>query len=63
VNCGEIFDFYSEDYDNLEIPHEIKENYDIIGKRVVLKGVCKRCKKSKSSLASKKYQSKKGAKQ
>jgi Fur family peroxide stress response transcriptional regulator len=46
VNCGEIFDFYSEDYDNLEIPENIRDAYDIISKRVVLKGICKKCKKS-----------------
>ena len=53
VDCGEIIDFSNKEYDNLEIPSEIREKYDIIGKRVVLKGVCKTCKKSKLSLASK----------
>ncbi|MGB6338723.1 MAG: transcriptional repressor [Candidatus Aminicenantaceae bacterium] len=48
VDCGEVFDFYNEEYDNLEIPSDIQHKYDIIGKRVVLKGVCKKCKKSKS---------------
>ncbi len=53
VDCREIFDFYNEGYDNLEIPSDIQQNYDIIGKRVVLKGVCKTCKKGKSKLAHK----------
>jgi Fur family peroxide stress response transcriptional regulator len=48
VHCGEVFDFYNEEYDNLEIPSDIQHKYDIIGKRVVLKGVCKKCKKIKS---------------
>lgn len=48
VSCGEIFDFYNEGYDNLEIPSDIQQTYDIIGKRVILKGVCKKCKMGKS---------------
>ncbi len=48
VNCGEIVDFYNEEFDNLEIPSDIQQRYDITGKRVVLKGVCKKCKNSKS---------------
>ena len=48
VDCGEIVDFYNEEFDNLEIPSDIRQRYDIIGKRVVLKGVCKKCKNSKS---------------
>jgi Fur family peroxide stress response transcriptional regulator len=48
TDCGEIVDFYNEDYDNLEIPSNVQQKYDIISKRVVLKGVCKTCKKSKS---------------
>ena len=48
MDCGEIVDFYNEEYDNLEIPSDIQKKYDIIGKRVILKGVCKKCKKGKS---------------
>jgi Fur family peroxide stress response transcriptional regulator len=50
VNCGDISDFYNEDYDNLEIPQDIQQKYDIISKRVVLKGVCKKCKKASFNL-------------
>ncbi|MGD9346254.1 MAG: transcriptional repressor [Candidatus Aminicenantes bacterium] len=48
VNCGEIIDFTNKDYDDLKIPKDILQDYDIVSKRVVLKGVCKKCKKSKS---------------
>jgi len=48
MDCGEIFDFYDEGFDNLRIPSDIQQKYDILGKRVILKGVCKKCKQSKS---------------
>ena len=48
VNCGEVFDFYNEDYDNLKIPDDLQQKFDTIGKRVILNGICKQCKESKS---------------
>jgi Fur family peroxide stress response transcriptional regulator len=48
VDCGEIVDFYNEEYDDLKIPDDIQQEYDIVSKRVVLKGICKKCKMSKS---------------
>jgi len=48
VNCGEIFDFYSKDYDDLEIPEDIIQEYNVVSKQVVLKAVCKKCRKGKS---------------
>ncbi|MFH2219829.1 MAG: transcriptional repressor [Pseudomonadota bacterium] len=42
--CGGITDFIHEEYNNLNIPEEIQERFTVVGKRVVLKGICKKCK-------------------
>lgn len=43
VVCGEIFDFYHEDYDELRIPGDLEKKYKIINKRVVLSIICESC--------------------
>lgn len=48
VKCREIFDFENENYDDLEIPPEIRKNYKILNKRVVINAVCKRCRRRTS---------------
>jgi Fur family peroxide stress response transcriptional regulator len=45
VKCREIFDFKSDDLDDLKIPAEIKKEYRILNKRVVLNAVCSRCRR------------------
>ncbi len=44
VKCGEIYDFYSEEYDALGIPENLKQKFTITSKRVALEGVCDKCK-------------------
>lgn len=41
--CGNIYDFRSEFYDNIEIPKEIGEEFKVTRKRVILEGICKSC--------------------
>jgi Fur family peroxide stress response transcriptional regulator len=41
--CGEIMDFYHKAYNNLQIPENILKRFTVVGKRVVLKGVCNKC--------------------
>ena len=43
IRCGKVFDFYSRAYDNLKVPEEVHEQFQVVSKRVVLKGVCKTC--------------------
>lgn len=45
VECGKILDFYHEEYDNLGVPREIREKMNVIGKRVVIEGLCNGCRK------------------
>ena len=43
IKCGNIIDFHSDLYDNLEIPEEIKKEFNVTRKRVILEGICKSC--------------------
>jgi Fur family peroxide stress response transcriptional regulator len=47
MDCGKIIDFYSKDYDDLRIPEDIEEKFTVLGKRVVLKGICNNCGRKK----------------
>ena len=44
IRCSKVFDFYSRSYDNLKVPKEVDEQFQVLSKRVVLKGVCKACR-------------------
>jgi Fur family peroxide stress response transcriptional regulator len=43
IRCSTIIDFNSDDYDNLDLPLEIPEGFVVLGRRVVLKGICRKC--------------------
>jgi Fur family peroxide stress response transcriptional regulator len=45
THCNKIIDFYNEDYDNLIVPHEIQKKFAVFSKKVILEGLCDRCKK------------------
>jgi Fur family peroxide stress response transcriptional regulator len=45
TRCNKIIDFYNEDYDNLIVPREIQKQFTVFHKKVVLEGLCDRCKK------------------
>jgi Fur family peroxide stress response transcriptional regulator len=49
VNCGKIIDFYSEQYNDLQIPKNIQDDFTVFTKRVVLNGLCKQCRKKRDS--------------
>ena len=44
TQCGKIIDFQNRTYDNLHVPEEVGKNFQVISKRVVLKGLCKDCR-------------------
>jgi Fur family peroxide stress response transcriptional regulator len=47
MKCHAIIDFHSETYDRLRLPKKLPGNFEVLGKRVVLEGLCKKCKPSK----------------
>ena len=44
TQCDKIIDFQNQAYDNLHVPVGVRKNFQIISKRVVLKGICKDCR-------------------
>ena len=46
VSCGKILDFHSDQYKNLGIPDEVRQNFRVLSTRVVLKGICEQCSKT-----------------
>ena len=44
TQCGKVFDFYSQDFDNLQVPKDVSKQFQVTTKRVVLKGICKECR-------------------
>ena len=43
IRCGNIFDFHSEFYDNIDIPKEIRAEFNVTKKKIILEGICKYC--------------------
>ncbi|MBD3246747.1 MAG: transcriptional repressor [Candidatus Omnitrophica bacterium] len=46
VKCRKIFDFESDTYDQIAVPKEARNYGTVIHKRVVLEGVCARCRRT-----------------
>lgn len=44
IHCGSIIDFHNKDYDNITVPEEINKQFKIISKKVVLEGLCTKCR-------------------
>ncbi|MFZ5905997.1 MAG: Fur family transcriptional regulator [Nitrospirota bacterium] len=45
MQCNDIIDFHHEEYDNLKVPAYIKKEFTVMNKKVVLEGLCSRCRK------------------
>lgn len=43
LKCGKIIDFSSTEYDKLEVPRDIQEEFTVTSKKVVIKGICRKC--------------------
>ena len=43
VSCGKILDFHNDQYNNLDIPEEVRQRFRVLSSRVVLKGICDKC--------------------
>jgi Fur family peroxide stress response transcriptional regulator len=44
VKCGQIDDFMNDLYDQIEIPKHLQQRYTILGQKVVLHGICDKCR-------------------
>lgn len=43
VKCNSIIDFHNKEYDNLTVPKDIKKQFKVLNKKVVLEGLCPKC--------------------
>jgi len=44
IKCGRIIDFVDPNYDNFDSPRNLPEGLLVLGGRVVLEGICDRCR-------------------
>jgi len=44
IKCGMIIDFYNKSYDAIKLPKNISREFKIVNKKVVLTGICSKCK-------------------
>jgi Fur family peroxide stress response transcriptional regulator len=44
IECGQIVDVWNPDYDHIPVPEDLERRFDIRTKRVVLSGLCDKCK-------------------
>jgi Fe2+ or Zn2+ uptake regulation protein len=44
MKCHTIYDFENDAYDNIIVPEVVKKQGVVMNKRVVLEGVCSKCK-------------------
>jgi len=47
TQCDRIVDFHNKAYDNISVPKEIQKQFTVVNKKVVLEGLCDRCKNKK----------------
>jgi Fur family peroxide stress response transcriptional regulator len=45
IKCGEIIDFCCEEFDDLKLLQALPRGFTVLGKKVVIKGVCSSCSK------------------
>jgi Fur family transcriptional regulator, peroxide stress response regulator len=45
MQCNSIIDFHNKNYDNIAVPEEINKQFTVINKKVVLEGLCDKCRK------------------
>jgi len=43
VRCHKIIDFYNREYDEIPVPEDIKEQFHVLDKKVILEGICDDC--------------------
>jgi Fur family peroxide stress response transcriptional regulator len=45
IQCNSIIDFHNKEFDNLTVPEEINKEFTVINKKVVLEGLCSKCRR------------------
>jgi Fur family peroxide stress response transcriptional regulator len=58
IKCNDIMDIHHRSFDNIKIPEEIKRQFTVLNKRVVIEGICGKCIRKSNSVKSHKNTSK-----
>ena len=45
VKCNAIIDFHSRRFDRISVPEAFRKRFTVLNKRVVLEGICDKCRK------------------
>jgi len=45
IKCGSIIDLYNREFDNITVPEEVNKQFTVINKKVVLEGLCSKCRR------------------
>lgn len=45
IQCNNIIDFHNKAYDNIAVPEEISKQFTVMNKKVVLEGLCDKCRR------------------
>jgi Fur family peroxide stress response transcriptional regulator len=45
IQCNNIIDFHNKEYDNITVPEELQKQFLVTNKKVVLEGLCSKCKR------------------
>lgn len=45
IQCDSIIDFHNKEFDNITVPEEINKQFTVINKKVVLEGLCSKCRR------------------
>jgi len=45
IQCNSIIDFHNKEFDNITVPEEINKQFTVINKKVVLEGLCSKCRR------------------
>lgn len=44
IKCHTIIDFRNDSYDSIKVPSELSKQFQVLNKRIVLEGICSKCK-------------------
>ena len=44
IKCHTIIDFCNDSYNSIQIPEKLSEQFQVLNKKVVLEGICSKCK-------------------
>jgi Fur family peroxide stress response transcriptional regulator len=49
IQCNNIIDFQNKAYDDITVPQEIQNQFTVLNKKVVLEGLCDKCRRGQAS--------------